>query len=91
VVVAAEVAHNVLRFERTSFGLVYDLAVLKTVFNFVLGPGEGPYYHFPKGIGSLGPIAARIRWDSLFLIFILAISAARMIIPWGCCRLRFST
>jgi hypothetical protein len=41
-----------------------DLAALKIVFNFVLGPpfpGEDPDCHFPKGIGGLGPILARIR------------------------------
>ncbi len=43
------------------------LAVLKIIFNFVLGPplprgvpGEGPECHVPKEIAGVGPIPARI-------------------------------
>ncbi len=46
--------------------LIY-LAVLKTIFDFDLGPpprgvpGEGPDCQFPQEIGGLGAIPARIR------------------------------
>ncbi len=47
---------------------IYFLAVLKTIFNFVLGPpaprgvpGEGPDYHLLQEVGRFGSIPARIR------------------------------
>ena len=64
------------------FNRVLILEVLKMIFNFVLGPplprgvpGEGRDYHFPKEVVGFGPIPARIR---KFLIFILALSTARL-------------
>ncbi len=53
-----------------------DLAVLKTIFNFVLrppppgGPGEGPDCHVPKETVGFGLIPVRIRGviGNLFLI-----------------------
>ena len=46
----------------------HNLDLLKTVFNFGLGPlvptgvpGEGPDTHFPEEIMGLVPIPARIR------------------------------
>ncbi len=52
-------------------------ALLKIIFNFLLGPGGsggGSDCHFPKEIIVVGPIPARIRGYS---IFILALSTAR--------------
>ncbi len=47
---------------------VYDVAVLKAIFNFYLGPppppggpGEGPDCHLPEEIVVFGSIPARIR------------------------------
>ncbi len=40
------------------------------------GPGGGPDWHPPQEIGGFRPIPARIRVPKMFLIFILALSAA---------------
>ncbi len=40
------------------------------------GPGKGPDCPFPSEIGGFGPIPAQVRGENLFLIFILALSAA---------------
>ncbi len=51
----------------------FDLAVLKTILNFILGPiprglpGEGPDCQFPQEIMGFGPIPARIRGVRCFL------------------------
>ncbi len=61
----------------------HNLAVPRNVFNFILGPPspggvpwEGPDCHFPKGIDDFGPIPAQIRGKFVFVIFIMALSAA---------------
>ncbi len=69
-----------LRIEVSCSKVAIALAVLKTIFNFVLGslppggPGEGPDYQFSKGIGVLGPVPARIPGDFIFLICLWALS-----------------
>ncbi len=67
--------------KKFSLGWVPVLEVLN-YFNFVLGPplprgvlGEGADCHSPKEIVGFGPIPARIQG---FLIFILALSTARL-------------
>ncbi len=56
--------------------------MLKILIIFVLGPpppggpGGGSGLPFPKDVGGFGPIPARIRGASLFVFFILALSAA---------------
>ncbi len=60
------------------FVVSFYLALLKMIFIFVLGPGspgEGPDSHFPKEIVGFWPMPARTLG---FLIFILAISTARL-------------
>ncbi len=51
------------------------LAVIKDAFDFVLvspppwGPGDGPDCNFPKEIGCLGPIPARIRGETFCYVY----------------------
>ena len=57
------------------------LAVLKAIFDFVLGPplppggpGEGPDCHFPKEIEGFWADSGPDPGSNIFLIFILALS-----------------
>ncbi len=67
------------------FPVLLDSIILAMLERFLIfnlappppgGPGGGSGLPFPKGIRGLGPIPARIREGNLFVICMLALSAA---------------
>ncbi len=80
---ALSVSNNPASRQISFIKVEHFLTVLKIIFNFVLAPplpggvpGEGPDCHVPKEIGGVWPTSARSRGAILFLILILALSAA---------------